>query len=405
MAGPAAGRGRALPGLPLPGPSGHLLPGAGTGADPRAVGLITVAFAIVPLVVALRLGRAADRWRPGLPAGRRDRPVRRRLRAARVRRHLGRARAQQRRTRTRPPRPDPGRAEPGRPPVSRQPARPERRAVRRRRLARPAPRAGPGRAHAGLGGRRLAGGRDHARLPGRGRSGRARAPKRLPRRPAGAGAAGATRRPSPPGRRAGAGERRAGGDVRQPGHPGHRRHPHRLPAGPRRAPRDRPGGGRRPAQPACRHLDPLTRPHPLDGPAPWSGAAAGRQRRRFGAADGGPAALRRHHRPGRPPGRGRLLPRHRPAAHHEPCGAGGTRRCPRHRAGHPPDRQPVGPGCDPRGGRPGGRRRRGSRPRSGFSAACSAWPPSRWFAASAWPCPTGFPGAGTGRRSTAADHR
>jgi MFS family permease len=35
------------------------------GADPRAVGLITAAFAIVPLVVALPLGRAADRWRPG----------------------------------------------------------------------------------------------------------------------------------------------------------------------------------------------------------------------------------------------------------------------------------------------------------------------------------------------------
>jgi MFS family permease len=35
------------------------------GADPRAVGLITAAFALVPLVVALPLGRAADRWRPG----------------------------------------------------------------------------------------------------------------------------------------------------------------------------------------------------------------------------------------------------------------------------------------------------------------------------------------------------
>ena len=35
------------------------------GADPRAVGLITAAFALVPLVVALPLGRATDRWRPG----------------------------------------------------------------------------------------------------------------------------------------------------------------------------------------------------------------------------------------------------------------------------------------------------------------------------------------------------
>ena len=35
------------------------------GADARAVGLITAAFALVPLVVAVPLGRAADRWRPG----------------------------------------------------------------------------------------------------------------------------------------------------------------------------------------------------------------------------------------------------------------------------------------------------------------------------------------------------
>jgi MFS family permease len=35
------------------------------GADLRAVGLITAAFALVPLLVALPLGRAADRWRPG----------------------------------------------------------------------------------------------------------------------------------------------------------------------------------------------------------------------------------------------------------------------------------------------------------------------------------------------------
>jgi MFS family permease len=35
------------------------------GADPRAVGLITAAFALVPLVVAVPLGRATDRWRPG----------------------------------------------------------------------------------------------------------------------------------------------------------------------------------------------------------------------------------------------------------------------------------------------------------------------------------------------------
>jgi MFS family permease len=35
------------------------------GADARAVGLITAAFALVPLVVAMPLGRASDRWRPG----------------------------------------------------------------------------------------------------------------------------------------------------------------------------------------------------------------------------------------------------------------------------------------------------------------------------------------------------
>jgi MFS family permease len=35
------------------------------GADARAVGLITAAFALVPLVVAIPLGRASDRWRPG----------------------------------------------------------------------------------------------------------------------------------------------------------------------------------------------------------------------------------------------------------------------------------------------------------------------------------------------------
>ena len=35
------------------------------GADARAVGLITAAFALVPLVVAVPLGRASDRWRPG----------------------------------------------------------------------------------------------------------------------------------------------------------------------------------------------------------------------------------------------------------------------------------------------------------------------------------------------------
>jgi MFS family permease len=32
------------------------------GADARAVGLITAAFALVPLVVAVPLGRASDRW-------------------------------------------------------------------------------------------------------------------------------------------------------------------------------------------------------------------------------------------------------------------------------------------------------------------------------------------------------
>jgi MFS family permease len=35
------------------------------GADARAVGLITAVFALVPLVVAVPLGRASDRWRPG----------------------------------------------------------------------------------------------------------------------------------------------------------------------------------------------------------------------------------------------------------------------------------------------------------------------------------------------------
>jgi MFS family permease len=35
------------------------------GADARAVGLITAAFALLPLVVAVPLGRASDRWRPG----------------------------------------------------------------------------------------------------------------------------------------------------------------------------------------------------------------------------------------------------------------------------------------------------------------------------------------------------
>jgi MFS family permease len=35
------------------------------GADALAVGLITAAFALVPLVVAVPLGRASDRWRPG----------------------------------------------------------------------------------------------------------------------------------------------------------------------------------------------------------------------------------------------------------------------------------------------------------------------------------------------------
>jgi MFS family permease len=35
------------------------------GADARAVGLIAAAFALVPLVVAVPLGRASDRWRPG----------------------------------------------------------------------------------------------------------------------------------------------------------------------------------------------------------------------------------------------------------------------------------------------------------------------------------------------------
>jgi MFS family permease len=35
------------------------------GADARAVGLVTAAFALVPLVVAVPLGRTSDRWRPG----------------------------------------------------------------------------------------------------------------------------------------------------------------------------------------------------------------------------------------------------------------------------------------------------------------------------------------------------
>jgi MFS family permease len=35
------------------------------GADARAVGLITAAFALIPLVVAVPLGRASDRWRVG----------------------------------------------------------------------------------------------------------------------------------------------------------------------------------------------------------------------------------------------------------------------------------------------------------------------------------------------------
>jgi MFS family permease len=35
------------------------------GADARAVGLITAAFALIPLVVAVPIGRASDRWRPG----------------------------------------------------------------------------------------------------------------------------------------------------------------------------------------------------------------------------------------------------------------------------------------------------------------------------------------------------
>jgi MFS family permease len=35
------------------------------GADARAVGLVTAAFALVPLLVAVPLGRASDRWRPG----------------------------------------------------------------------------------------------------------------------------------------------------------------------------------------------------------------------------------------------------------------------------------------------------------------------------------------------------
>ncbi|HEX7148110.1 MAG TPA: MFS transporter [Actinomycetota bacterium] len=35
------------------------------GADARAIGLITAAFALVPLVVAVPLGRASDRWRVG----------------------------------------------------------------------------------------------------------------------------------------------------------------------------------------------------------------------------------------------------------------------------------------------------------------------------------------------------
>jgi MFS family permease len=35
------------------------------GADARAVGLITAAFALAPLAAAVPLGRASDRWRPG----------------------------------------------------------------------------------------------------------------------------------------------------------------------------------------------------------------------------------------------------------------------------------------------------------------------------------------------------
>jgi MFS family permease len=35
------------------------------GADARAVGLVTAAFALMPLLVAVPLGRASDRWRPG----------------------------------------------------------------------------------------------------------------------------------------------------------------------------------------------------------------------------------------------------------------------------------------------------------------------------------------------------
>jgi MFS family permease len=39
------------------------------GADARAVGLVTAAFALVPLAVAVPLGRASDRWRPGYLLG------------------------------------------------------------------------------------------------------------------------------------------------------------------------------------------------------------------------------------------------------------------------------------------------------------------------------------------------
>jgi MFS family permease len=39
------------------------------GADARAVGLIAAAFAVVPLVVAVPLGRASDRWRPAYLLG------------------------------------------------------------------------------------------------------------------------------------------------------------------------------------------------------------------------------------------------------------------------------------------------------------------------------------------------
>ena len=34
------------------------------GADARAIGLITAAYAVLPVLAALPLGRLADRWRP-----------------------------------------------------------------------------------------------------------------------------------------------------------------------------------------------------------------------------------------------------------------------------------------------------------------------------------------------------